>query len=231
MWRPLQLTPDAVDAGQRGARYLRCIGRLKQGVSFQQARKRIEDLGRDMARKFPNSNEGWTASVTGLQDYMIRKVREALWVLLGAVGFVLLIAIVNVANLFLVHAAHRQSEVAIRTALGAGRGRLVRQFLVEGLLLTTAAGILGCLGAFWLTDLVRLQAPRIFRGCRRSGSVCPCSCLRWRSRFLPAYLWRWCPQSKAPGNGATPCMMQVSAPCAAVLAPVGCWLPVKSQWH
>lgn len=159
IWRPLRLEAEELTPDQRGARYLRAIGRLKSGMTAQQAAMRVQQVGADLARKYPKSEGEAGASVTSLQDFMVRKVRKALWVLLGAVGFVLLIACANVANLFLVHATQRETEVAIRTALGAGRGRLVRQFVLEGILLTMVAGAFGILAALWLTQLLKSMGP------------------------------------------------------------------------
>lgn len=159
IWRPLRLTADDLNPKQRGARYLMGFGRIKRGIAFDQARARIEQIGRDLARMYPNSDGDISASMMRLQDFSVRRVRKSLLVLFAAVAFVLLIACANVANLFLVHASQREAEVSVRAALGAGRARLIRQFLIESVLLTGVAGGLGVIASLWLTQLIKSFGP------------------------------------------------------------------------
>jgi putative ABC transport system permease protein len=130
------------------------MGRLKPGVSLEQAQAELANIAHQLEQDYPDSNVGHGVQTVSLHDEVVRNVRPALLILFGAVGFVLLIACVNVANLLLTRAAARQKEMAIRTALGAGRGALVRLMLTESLLLAGFGGGLGLLLAFWLIDLI-----------------------------------------------------------------------------
>lgn len=130
------------------------LARLQPGVSLEDARTELEALQARIPERFPGVTQefldggGWSVSVHGLRDYMVRDIRPALWVLLATVGLVLLIAGANVANLFLVRAESRQREVAVRSALGANRGRLSAPFLAEGVVLGLGGGLVGA-GLAW----------------------------------------------------------------------------------
>jgi len=127
------------------------IGRLKPGVTLEQAQADLSSVMERLAATYPDSNRGNGAKVSSLKERMIGGIGPTLWLLLGAVGFVLLIACVNVSNLLLARSTGRRREFAIRTALGAGRWRLLRQSLTESLLLALAGGGLGLLVASWGT--------------------------------------------------------------------------------
>ena len=137
-----------------GVPLLAGFGRLKPGVTLEQARAEMEVLSRQYNRAHPSLDAGIVRPMR-LKDHSVEKVRTMLWMLFGAVGFVLLIACANVASLLLARATGRSREFALRAALGAGRGRLVRQLLAESLVLATAGGVLGALLANWALGAMR----------------------------------------------------------------------------
>jgi putative ABC transport system permease protein len=139
---------------------LRVIGRLHAGVALEQAQAEMTAIARQLERAYPQSNTDWGAYVVPLAQQHSSKVRRALFLLQGAVGFVLLITCVNLANLLLARVATREKELAIRAALGAGRLRLIRLFLTESLWLAALGGLGGLLIALWFVDLLPAFAPR-----------------------------------------------------------------------
>jgi putative ABC transport system permease protein len=137
--------------GERGSNSFISIGRLKPGTSFEAARAEMDTIGRALADAYPSDNAGSTVRVVPMAEFGLARLRPTLVAMLGVVGFVLLIACVNVANLLLARAAARTRELALRCALGAGRGRIVRQLLTESVLLACAGGVCGLLIAYWGT--------------------------------------------------------------------------------
>jgi putative ABC transport system permease protein len=144
----------------RGEHYDHAIARLKPGISLAQAQSEMQTIGARLAKAYPDTNGKIALGVAPLGAEMVRRVRTAMLVLLGAVGLVLLIACANVANLLLARSAGRSREVAIRLAIGAGRWRIVRELLVESALIAAVGCALGLLLGAWTRDLLVTLAPK-----------------------------------------------------------------------
>ena len=156
IWFPLPLDPAKE---KRFNRFLNVVGRLKPGVDIAQARSEMTVINERLAQSYPETNRGWNVKLTKLQDRLVGNLRASLLILLGAVTLVLLIACANVANLQLARATYRQREIAVRTALGASRFRIIRQLLTESVLLSIVSGAVGLALSVWLTRLLISISP------------------------------------------------------------------------
>ena len=152
VWVPLALT--AKQAAIRGEHHFLAVGRLKPGVALQQAQAEMNTISQRLEQAYPDDDKGWGAIVRSLREEMVGDVRPALLMMLGAVAFVLLIACANVANLILARTFARRKEIAIRSAMGATRRRIIQQLLSESIILSLCGGALGLLAAHFAIELL-----------------------------------------------------------------------------
>jgi putative ABC transport system permease protein len=161
VWMPYSSLPN-LDS-QRGSRNSMVMGRVRADTSFEQATAELRQVASDLARAYPDTNKGWSARFRPFHEVTLQFVAQNLRLLTGAVAFVLLIACANIANLLLTRASARQREIAVRAALGASRGRLVRQLLIESLLTASVGGALGLVLGTLLTDGMLSLVPNLPR--------------------------------------------------------------------
>jgi putative ABC transport system permease protein len=157
LWFPIPAQTAGLQ--RRTARLLFLLGRLRPGITRQQGEQDLNTVAFHLGQQFSDADKGWSVSLTPMQDVIVGSTRSALRILLGAVGFVLLIACANLANLLLARYGARQREISIRTALGAGRLRLLGQFLIENLLLAILSGMFAILVGYLGIELLRKFGP------------------------------------------------------------------------
>ena len=160
LWIPLRFSARDLET-QRGAHYIEVLGRLKPGVSIEAARAEMRTIGSRLAQEYPRTNRDYSVSVHPLRESLVGSVRQSMFVLLGAVGLVLLIVCVNVASLVLVRGVSRGRELAVRVAVGAGRFSLFRGLLIESLVLGVTGGAVGLILAYWATTAIASLDPSI----------------------------------------------------------------------
>src|SRR5499427_8009368 len=159
LWVPLAFKPEQIN---NDSHFISVMARLRDGVSLAQAQSEMNGIAEQLQQEYPRSNTNWGVSVEPLRlDFVTDATRRNLWLLLGAVGFLLLIACVNVANLLLARGTSRQREVALRAALGASRMRIFSQFFTESLVLAVLGGALGVLLASVVIDFVQAVMPPV----------------------------------------------------------------------
>ncbi|HJU89495.1 MAG TPA: ABC transporter permease [Gemmatimonadaceae bacterium] len=149
LWAPQSVVPESGIPRTRQVPFLKVVARLAPGVTFDRARSDLATIARRLAVEYRETNEGSTIGMAALRDEIVGGSRSRILIVFGAVSLVLLLACVNVATLFLARASGRSRELAVRAALGAGRGRLVRQLITESLVLALVAGVLGVSLAWW----------------------------------------------------------------------------------
>jgi len=159
LWLPLRLDEHDLSPNQRGAHYLNAVGRLRPGATAAQATADLDRIERTIATQYPDKVGEYTVGAVPLLASMVETVQRPLWILSGAVAFVLLIACVNVSNLLLARATTRTGEIAVRAALGAGRRRLIGQLLAESVVLSLAGGAAGLLLGSWGVRALMAVAP------------------------------------------------------------------------
>src|SRR6185503_6975279 len=195
LFTPAEITHENSDRG--GSHNWRTIGRLKRGVSIEKAQADINTLTQRQSELYPDTNKGWTVQIESLRDYLFGNSSAALLLLFGAVAIVLVIACANVANLQLGRVHTRRRELAVRLALGAGLFRIMRQFLIENMLLAALGGALGVFVAAACLSLVRTFGPNSIPRLTESSLSIPAFCFALAVSCLSTILFGLVPAFQA----------------------------------
>ncbi len=166
-WTPLTIPPRLINV--RGMRVYNIVGRLAPGITPEQATQELDTIAAEIATRFPDTNRGWGAQIVSAQEQLVGDIAPTLMLLGGAAALVLLIACVNVASLMLARSLDQQRELAIRGALGAGKGALLRRSLTDGLVLALVGGVTGLVLAAWSMDFLRASMPAELPRLREMG--------------------------------------------------------------
>ena len=248
VFTPTEITRENSDRG--GTHNWRTIGRLKPGITIDQAQAEINTLTQRQEELYPDTNKGWQIQIQTLRDYLFGNSRAALWLLFGAVAIVLVIACANVANLQLGRIHSRRKELAVRLALGAGRFRIVRQFLIENMFLSALGGTLGVFVAAACLAAVRTLGPDSIPRLTESALSIPAFCFALAISCLSTIMFGLFPAFQASqvelndalknsqSHGSTPRRsntvrrtLVVAQIALAVVLLTGAGLVVKSFWR
>jgi predicted permease len=159
LWVPFVFENWMTDPSNRGAHFMSAIARLRPGVTLDAAKRELGTVGARLRAEYPETNAKFSGTADDLRTTIVGDSQRSLLVMFGAVAFVLLIACANVANLLLVRASGRETEIAVRTALGAGRGRIMRQLVTESVMLSVAGALIGSALAAWTVDAIVAAGP------------------------------------------------------------------------
>lgn len=242
LWVPMDIVGEAYKVGKHSNEVL---GRLRSGATIQSAQADLAAVARRLEEQLPAANKGHGVHVASLYEEMVGDVRRPFYIALGAAAFVLLIACANVGHLLLTRAAARQKELAVRTALGADRGRLIRQLITEALLLSVVGGGLGLIVATWVTDLLpglsAVRVPRLeelgtdWRVVGATAGLCVfagvvCGLIpAWRASSPKLTLWLGDGARGSAGPGRRlASLLAISEVAIALMLLVGAGLTVKS---
>jgi predicted permease len=229
VWIPVALTPEQRGPAGRGTEYLDAIARLRRDVTVPQAHDAVAALARTLRTQYYADVPRWTLAMQPVKDVLVKDARPIVLAVSGAVGLVLLIACVNVANLLLARASHRGREFALRAALGAGAARLRRQLFAETATLGLLGGVTGAIVALVSVPLVARAAATRFRDSIRRGSTLRRLRLRWRSHLAAPSYSAWPRRGRCRGSAISEARSAKARGRPEVARPAAHWL--SPRWR